>query len=82
MERKYEDIINMSDKDVIAAYDTTLAQFWREEIKYRQSEKQTQRMLDATIKMESATQKMLWVAVASVAVSVLSLIMALNSGCH
>ena len=48
----------------------------------KRTDRATQRMLDATIKMESATQKMFYVAIASVVVSVLSLIVTLRSGCH
>lgn len=86
---KYEELSNMTDEQVIARYNgyanpTNVIGFgyWLDELVRRRTEKQTEKMLEATIKMESATQKMLWVAITSVVVSIISIVITLNSGCR
>jgi hypothetical protein len=69
--------------------------YW-DEIVRRRAEKQAQRMFDVTEKMSSSSDRMLditveirtatnimmWAAIASVVVSIIALIIALQGGCH
>ena len=83
---KYQDLINATDEELIAHYDSTTEkgktavwlQYFLDELVRRRNEKQTAEMLTITKRMEKATTIMMWTAIMSVIVSIVTLYVTIN----
>ena len=80
---KFIDLIQLSDEEVQNRYDNLTTntevgtKFYLDELLRRRNERQSQQMTDITVKIKTATDRMLIASIVSIMVSVIALIVAL-----